>query len=478
MNINGIWLRLISMAMLFITNGCTDFLNVNQDPNNPSSPEASKLLTGGQVNFVAALAESYEPGAASYVQHILHGGWSSSFPDATIILAWDQLYSGSLIDLHNLINQQERLRSYHYSGISKILTAYIYSVLVDLFGTIPFSEALHGDDSNIFNPNYEEGENIYTQLFEMIDSGLNDLSGESQLTPDEDDLIYSGDINAWIKAGHSLKLKLYNQIRLVDPDLAKSEINNLIAGENLISNIDEGFTFHFGFSASPDNRHPLFEPNYNFKFPQMGDFLGRTLMGAKSDPRMPYYFYNQSNTFISSSDGSVNSVYGIYPVGGLFDDGQAMHVDPEAANGAGFFPIITYSMVLFVQAEASLTLGTTGEPKLLLEQAIRASMEGVEYFSNIPMPVGAKESYINNLLDEFDNSLTVEEKLEIIMTEKYVSLFGNGIEAYNDVRRTGYPKFQSNFFPPRWKLPETEVRFNNNTPDDHDFTEPVFWDIN
>ena len=76
------------------------------------------------------------------------------------------------------------------------------------------------------------------------------------------DLIYDGNLAAWKKMGYTLKLKMYNQIRLIEPSLAKTQIESLVASGNLIGSNGDDFVFQFGTSTSPENRHRGFITDY------------------------------------------------------------------------------------------------------------------------------------------------------------------------------------------------------------------------
>src|SRR5207253_7105283 len=129
---------------------------------------------------------------------------------------------------------------------AEILKAYGFSQMVDAYADIPYSDA--GKLlTNVRNPKFDKGSDIYPQLMALLDKGIADLSNTTAanpLTPGTDDVIYNGSVSNWIKAANSIKLKLLVQQRLVKD--VSSEVNALITGGNLISQTSESFLLPFG----------------------------------------------------------------------------------------------------------------------------------------------------------------------------------------------------------------------------------------
>src|SRR5688500_8753173 len=141
-----------SMAMLIvIASGCDDFFDINVDPNNPAKVAVSQLLTAGEVAMVNSFGIG-SPGLSTptsiLVHHTVQRGsvdqYNVSTEDFQIQTAWQNLYSGALQDFKVIIEQGTEENNLQYVGIAQILTAYTYSMMVDMWGDIPFSEALGG----------------------------------------------------------------------------------------------------------------------------------------------------------------------------------------------------------------------------------------------------------------------------------------------------------------------------------------------
>ncbi|MGI8582472.1 MAG: SusD/RagB family nutrient-binding outer membrane lipoprotein, partial [Chitinophagaceae bacterium] len=203
------------------------------------------------------------------------------------------------------------------------------------------------------------------------------------------------------------------------------------------------------------------------------------LFAGLTDPRIPYYIYNQiayktamtttptnqtdyrDTAFISLIFGSIGpnrngaqqnfqSLFGIYPVGGRYDDLLGGAATDKSGTGAAPYRMITYADRLYLEAEL-INTGTvaTGDAKAVFSNALNQSFSQVDYVittyvkpsqSNIPVLAtqAAVTNYKNAVLALYDAGSTAK-KLEYIMTEKWLSSVGSNVDQYNDYRRTGYP---------------------------------------
>ena len=395
--------------------------------------------------------------------------------------AWLSFYQSSANNIDIIIKKAEANDNAVYSGIAKVLKAYAYSQFTDVFGDIPFSEASKLD-SGITYPKFDKDADIYPQLFALLDDGIKDLQNTSAANPQlpsSDDIIYGGDASLWVKAANTIKLKLYVQERLIKD--VKSEVAQLINSGDIISATNESFLFKYGTNGSTDDRNPAFSDYYatqrnEYIAPWFYEILkgyNQTVNTGIEDPRIPYYFYNQltktsaaqnpteyrDSAFLSIYFGSNGpnkdqtqqnsmTVLGIYPAGGRYDEGDATVVSGASGTGAAPYRFITYADVLYLKAESIHAGLISGDERAVLQQAMQESFKQVDYVINnfvqpgqsVPALTGtaAVSNYINAVLNEFDAG-NANRKLQIIMTEKWISSFGSAVDAYSDYRRTGYP---------------------------------------
>jgi hypothetical protein len=253
----------------------------------------------------------------------------------------------------------------------------------------------------------------------------------------------------------------------------------------MLSDVEDGFKLLYGTSNNPENRHPLFNQDYvqnnanyidpYFYLVMKGD--GSLDPGAYNpiydgieDPRIPYYFYNQLSgddpqnpttsaywgDFLSIWFASLNidpnegfdqaqsqTVVGLYPAGGAYDDGSgttagvANNQNP-GLGGAGYQRLYPYFAHLYTRAELALTKGAPGDPRVLFEEAIRASFDEVNELAPNDIADATIDAYVADILALYDGA-SAAGKLEHILTQKWIASFGFSIDAYTDYRRTGYP---------------------------------------
>lgn len=412
----------------------------------------------------------------------------------------------------------------YHKGMANFFIAYSLVTLVDHLGPVPLSEANLLEEFP--NPSVDDGAAIYEEAFNLLDEAEANFNEETVTFP-SNDLFYGGNADNWIKAINSLRLKMYITTRLVNETEATAGINEIIASGEYIDDPSEDFFFKYNQATAPvDSRHPLFRESYSTSFVPLGVYMSNDFINlikdekGFTDPRLRYYIYRQvgeapSGDFLPCegldrynycytgdfywgrdhkdaegipNDGPFKSTYGIYPAGGAYDDGDVNDpstfenvVRNQGLNGAGIRPYWLSSFSSFSLAEAALTLGTSGDASNYLEDGIRRSFDRVERLSGIPMDSEAKEAYITGVMDNFSGA-DDEGKLEIVMTEYYLALFGNGVEAYNTYRRTGYPNFIPGVVNPdepfaNIYLYPADVTTANSNISQRSRDERVFWDV-
>ncbi|MCF7567505.1 SusD/RagB family nutrient-binding outer membrane lipoprotein [Sabulilitoribacter arenilitoris] len=513
----------------------TTELDLVTDPSNPTpdSADANLLFNAAQINFTLAIAynEDNEDGLnvraaeAARMQH-LFGAYAGPFSltSSSLDESWENLYLGALKEITELLPIAENNNQQGIIGAAKIIRAYTMVTLVDIFGDVPFSEATQGLANP--NPKVDSAQSIYDAILVELDEAIAALNTQNVIMP-ANDLFYGGDPSKWITLARTLKLKMYLQMRLIGN--FSSQINTLIS-QGIIDEASEDFQFQYSTVVSPnDSRHPYFALCYDADGADdyLTSYYVYLLKDDKgfNDPRLRYYFYRQTTTVPTEAnqflecaglplenfcylddlywtrdhgndngvapDQLLRSTYGLYPIGGAFDSDQFLSVTDtnlSTGNGAGIFPFMLSSYVKFLLAESALMSGTTGNPKTLLEEGIRASMSKV---LNFPGPVDAAfaasqtdvDDYVAYVLGEYDAASSDDERLDIIMKEYYIALWGNGIEAYNNYRRTGLPSDMPPHvstpgdFPRSFMYPAIEVNSNSNVSQKTILTK-VFWDTN
>ena len=180
--------------------GCKKFLDVNKNLNDPTAVPVSLLLSNAERNLAANMAlGSGLGGVMSVYTHQTTGRVAADRYGAGA-QGWDGIYS-AITNLNVIINQGTAETRYAYAGIAKILKAYAFSILVDVYGDVPFSEFDKFADG-ITQPKFDLGKDIYPQLFTMIDEGIADIDNPAPNAskPGADDYIYKGNLTNWKKS--------------------------------------------------------------------------------------------------------------------------------------------------------------------------------------------------------------------------------------------------------------------------------------
>ncbi len=547
---------LMIILLLGILSSCSKrFDHLLVDPNGPATDAADvdAFLNQAQLSFSGFYTGASDFGGQLVRQQALASGfiYANVYSPQSFDGIWTTAYTGVAKHADAIIPLAEAQKKYQQEGMAKLLKAYVMATLVDDFGDVPFSEA--GQGLGNINPKADPGQDIYNQIFELIDSAVVNLHNPDQDTKalPKTDLFYNGDIDKWTTFANTLKLKLYMQERLVND--VKSKVSALETDNDLINTSDQDFQFKYGKNeSSPDTRHVHYFNNYLGG--GGGDYIGNqflyTVTAKKTggvvsslDPRRRYYFYRQvgdygdANSTTASCttqdfpawylpempfclpgggywgrdhgdatgvgpDNYDRTLWGLYPAGGVFDVStfEAISSTGLGAGGKGIDPIWLSSFTYFLEAEAASTLNVTvnGDARTLLEMGIRESISKVLGFPDqINFPVdplyiptqAAVDTYVTTVLDNYDNAANDDERLNIIMEEYYIALWGNGIEPYNNLRRTGKPENlqymvstpDPGFFIRSFFYPSVYVNNNTNAPAQKSpglGVQKVFWDNN
>ncbi|HMG90012.1 MAG TPA: SusD/RagB family nutrient-binding outer membrane lipoprotein [Chryseolinea sp.] len=527
---------LIALLVLLSAAGCSDFLDINTDPNNPLDSRLDQILPTVQTVIFEGLGNGsggMSDLTSQYVHHTVQRVNSNFYffagNEFNIASAWPNLYAGALMDLNVMVNKATERESWHYLGIAQILKAYTYSQMIDLWGKVAYYEFGQGTAAPFAA--YDEGAVVYPELLNLLKEAVVNLEKDVEETPGGDDLIYGGATIRWIKLANSIRLKLYNNVRKTAMYDA-AEVADIINNQDVISSMDDGFRLLYGTSNNPDNRHPLFKqdyvdnaPNYIDPYfylimkgdPSLPEF--NPILSGIEDPRVPYYFYNQLagddpqnlttsaywGDFLSIWFASLNidpnegfdqtqsqTVVGLYPCGGAFDDGSGTTAGVGAGQnpglgGEGYARLYPYLAHLYTRAELSLMSGAPGDHRALFEQAMRASFDEVNNMGADPVP--NEDAYITAVMALYDAGST-QKKLELILTEKWIASFGFSLDSYTDYRRTGYPvMFDPNTdgnpftilgrsYPVSIPYFVDDLQINPNAaPQRNPGTDKIFWDV-
>ncbi|GAB3928855.1 SusD/RagB family nutrient-binding outer membrane lipoprotein [Larkinella terrae] len=439
--------KFLLVPILLSMGACSKYLDVNVTPNNPTEvtppvllPSAlagSAFANNGELNRFGSVVMNYLSGAGGSPTN--YDRFNTNGADFGNQWRFD-IYGGALVGYQKLIEAADKTNSKAYTGIAKIMKAYTFSMATDIWGDIPYSQALQGEA--FIQPRLDKQEDIYKgnqasgiqSLFDMVREGLADLEATSTSKPGADDIVYGGTIDNWKRAGYTLMLKMANTISKKEPALAKTIITEVLTKNLYITSNAQDLNVKFGSSVGSTSAI--------WNLAVFGSFSNELILSTrflnvlrpnsadptKTDPRLPVFFTKPSTDYVSIDNGFAGTLptptttwsrYNAYVTG---------------AQGEGPVRLITNFQRAFILAESALILGTPGDPQALYTEGITASMK----------LAGITDAAIAAYLTANPNIATLtgtnEQKLEQIITQKWIAWTGNGLESWNDWRRTGYPK--------------------------------------
>jgi len=482
------------IILLTLFTSCKKFLDVNNTPNNPISVTPAVQLPNTTIAIAFASSNDLDRVTSVLVQHTAGTlNQAQQYDRFDLASFFDNSWTGELYDgaISNLLLMiRNDTASPIYTGIAKLELAYAFSMVIDLWGDAPYSEA--GQGLANLKPRFDKVQDIYqgnsslgiTSLFDLVRSGIADLNaGGGLYKPGGDDIVYGGNVGKWKRMGNSLLLKFAIQLTNVNPALATSVINEVLGSPDGYIN-NSGLDFAVPFSTTVGNQNPLFTfNNVNRASDQMLSQRLLTLMRGLNDTvRLAKFFTRPTGKFVAFDNGSTaapptqasRSRYNTYLTG----DRSGEAASGKAGGGDSSVKLLTCFQVNFILAEAVVRLGITGDANAYYQAGIRASMQ------KVGIDTGAISNYFATNPTVVNLTGTTEQQIQQIITQKYIAWIGNGIEAYNDYRRTGYPVLalpqnttgdDPNVIPTRLPYTNQELSRNPHAPNPRPLVDVKLW---
>jgi hypothetical protein len=508
---------------------CSDYLNVNENPNSATSATPALVMpqaltaSGGLAstfnNYGAALGgfQANAGGFAGFGSFISYNYTSSDYAGL-----WSLSYS-NLKDYEYVFQQTTEARNAYYHAAARTMKVFVYQKLVDTYNDVPYSDAVRG--SNSIAPKYDKASDIYKALILQCDTAIAEITvaqaaavSPLALTPETDPL-FKGDVNKWKRFANTLKLSL------------------LIRGQNstdLTAAVNAGFT-SFNTTVGVITDDALVNPGYRKE-------------DNRQNPIWNTYAYPATSTAVTGTGRSriaTRWILSFYTGSKLADAARASVIYRNGANitqvnqlgnevgvpnaPTGFpvwftgatvtteslgvlkgpsqgMPLMLAAEAQFLLAEAKLIGKVTGLAKINFDAGIVASFNylyknssDVLQSGKTPGPdaIAYQVANATSYLVNYDLALTTAQRLEAIITQKYIAVnMLNSDAAWNEYRRTGYPTIvngssnalltfaslvsastAANKLPSRVLYPTTEFSYNpGNVPSGVSaFTTKVFW---
>jgi hypothetical protein len=472
--------KLLFLSLIvFVLGACTENISdYNKDTKNPEEVPAASLIGNATVALFDYMAEP-NVNVNNYRLYAQH--WAqTTYPDESNYelvernvngRAWNTMYATVLRDLKEakpLIEADQFLSDTEKAaqqGIITVMESFVYSMLVELFGDIPYTDAL-GESTT---PSYDDAQTVYYDVISKLDGAIAALGNPSAMN---DDLIYGGDHDAWRKFANSLKLRM--AIRIADFDNAKAKTMAEAAVADGVFGSDAD-NFQITYYSSTPNTNPLWE-----QLIQSGrsDFVAAStftdVLNATNDPRIPFFFKN------NGPNGE--AMGGTYGTGNSFPANSQPSTLLEDPTRPG--KIMSYSEVLFLLADAA-------------ERGYNVGGSGADFYhagivNSILEWGGTQEMADAYIAQDAVNWATASGNWkQKIAVQKWIALYDMGYEAWNTYRMYDYPEMPNALDTDRpvilrYTYPVTEYTLNeanvtaavDKIGGDDNIWVKLFWDVN
>ena len=463
LNHKTIWIA--AMAGILTATSCTkEFDEMNTSPNAPTAIGPQYLLPTGietAIDRYWGHRDRFEriniDAAELYVQHLTRNIYSNEGDDYTVspaLLAnnWKGFYNDSQLNFQRIITQTgvgSATPNANYEGVALVMRSWVFSLLTDMYGAIPYSDAIKGTAAEPnYTPKYDGMDVIYAGLLNDLKTANEKLTVGGPVVAG--DILYSGNILKWKKFANSLRLRLANRQAAKKPAESRAIMAEIL-----------GDATKFPIFASNDDNASL---KCTTVLPSNNEWNQILIQGGRTDWNISSTLADKMNALGDTrikvfANPNKDGKYQGHP-NGLPDAIATSYLATSSTIGSAFTKadapevIMTFSELNFILAEAALDGDIKiGDAKTYFEKGITASFE--QYGLTVPA------TFLANV-----GAVTREKVLE----QKWVSLFAQGIEAWAEWRRTGFPVFPApdaravlkndGILPTRFNYPSSEYSLN------------------
>ena len=447
-------------------------LDINTDPNNPTTASATPdLVLANALNVTAAIynnptSDNRFAFAGLWLGHI---GYSGNYAISTENLSyaitsnfgagtWSSIYDNQT-DYDFVEQKGKAIGNGFYEAIGKLMKAYNFQTLVDLYNNAPYSQALQG--TNASKPSYDDAKAVYDDLGKKMDTAIS-LFKVAIAGSIGGDIMFAGDPVKWLKFANTVKL------RLLLRQSQRADRAAYITAEVAKFNATTGFldidaTVNPGFLNSAGKTNPFWGSNINTAGTYTQDFYRAgayavNFLKAHNDPRLARFYV---------------AAVGTGQFQGNFFGEQGMVNSRTSTFGPGILKAFSQPAVImlaaesyFIQAEAALRGWISGVPKTLYQKGVEAS------FKFLGLTTVQATTYYSRPADKevnWDATTSFQESLALIIRQKWAALtLINELEPFNDYRRLGLPAdvplslspLSSGAMPTRLLYPQREYEVN------------------
>jgi hypothetical protein len=515
-------------ASLLGLSSCKKYLDVNENPNQATTSTPTYVLPNA-MEVTARTVVTYHNYGAQTVGYMVNaggfGGWGTIFTynytTSENTGLWTSVY-GNLRDYQYILTStQGNPNQLYFNAIARIMRAFDYQMLVDEYGNVPYTDALKGAEA--LTPKYDDAAAIYQDLVAQLNQAITDINtanAGTQLTVSTSDIMFGGNMASWKRFANTLKLRIL--LRASNSSLTAFVNTNLASFNSADGFLDEDATISPGYIVTAGKQNQMWETYHSNNAGTQSGF-GRQFIPS----RYVLSFYNGGH-LTDTRRAALTYANGInVPANQLGNENNppvALSGTPawyiggtdyaSAPNTLGVLkgrtmrqPILLLAESNFLLAEAALKgYALAGTALTNFNAGVTASFRYLD--KDVSGSVGAavpateftayQAANAGNYLADYSLATTDAQRLEAIITQKYIALnFIHGHEAWSEFRRTGYPAVsgtdatttfasalsqssRADRLPVRLIYPTSEYTYNpNNAPADiNPFTSRIFWDAN
>ena len=446
---------IIAFGMVSCSENIMDDINIDENHTTtaPAKYIMADVLTstafynvGGDINTYTSIYVEHEAGVDN---QLLRAEMRNGEPSmaSTFNNAWGNIYK-TLLNAKIVISKSYENDDLMARAAGQVMGAYNWALLTDMFGDVPFTEAL---DINNLQPKIDSQESIYKAVNDSLDAAIAILEKSPSNTLGNYDFMFGGNAESWLKFANGLKARYTMRL------LARSSNKNADL-EKVLKYADKSFTSPDEQAAfnvyDANNLNPLFDFEWS-RDGLSGSLSAFNKLVERKDPRADRIYFDSgswehypANTFTAEDseielfkNGVSDGIKYYYP--------YTVYMFSQLASTL----LLSYHEILFLKAEALCRLGRAAEAEPLLKEAIEVAFANTEESIVAAMNAPSVLQY-GGLEDITDSALTNEDAdayfdanvkplfdanpLKEVMNQKYLAFWGasgESTETYNDIRR-------------------------------------------
>ncbi len=440
---------------------CEKYLDVNTNPNNPVVSTPNYLLpniisNGIQTQMFTALRTPYftQNVVSRTVNSLGNDQYYLTNAQSTNTFNYSYFQSGG--NIPGMVQTAQAEGSVYYVGAGKIMQALILAHVTDMLGDVPYTEAYQGGAN--YTPKYDSQQSIYAVINQLCDEGAVEMAKPASanfrplysLTPSESgDILYKGDPAKWLRLSYALKAR---QAQHLTKKASYDPAAVLALCDKAFTSSADDAQINYQVAVAPlSGTTSIFGPTrsnfggatYSTNFIK---YLNGSTFAGVTDPRFGIMAPTTS-TGADPGAGTTTTV-NLTPGSTLTDFYGGWY-----ARDLGYFEVITYHELKFIEAEAAFRAGDKTRALRALRDGIRAHMTKIGGGGSNALPAVTFPTISPAQIAAYLASAAVPQNetaltLRSIMEQKYIALFLNP-ESWTDMRRLDYsPSLYVNFVYP------------------------------